>query len=691
MLGRKASRVPTFHVPSFGLCRVAWFVAATTLAAGCAPFRGPVEPPPVDGAPDARTDFAAPWTSVERAAVRQAVLQGVEPTNLPSTPAVGALGPVRYTPVPGRVEMSTDAFFDLYSDAHQIAPGAVGERVEVHQSWLKRGPAAVVEGGQLHLRFESLRPVGPVEASLGFELWGPRFAESVYRQRVRSPRTPALTHDLAWPIAKLVRQKYDVTQVRQKGRGVIAYRIQAMDADRFTTHVEDGRVAFRCEVPCDADAEVVQLPTIVLGPFVDQVTATSAIVSFETDVPTFGAVQLKDAAGGVRLIRSSRPGVRHEIEVPSLTPAMAYRYLVAAVDRRGEVVDVPYGTLRTPPLSTTRFRFAVMSDSRSAIGGDGRHYNGVNRNVLERLMQQAVNEDVDFAVFAGDLIDGYVTVQSEYKRQLRAWMQSVEPFHMHLPIYEVMGNHELLADAWSEGWMADRSDQDNSQTLFAASVVNPTNGPPTEPGKPPYTESVYSFDYGSAHFAMVNSNHWHRNRFERDDHPALPRGQREGMLSDAQLGWLDRDLTAARARGAAHLFVFTHEPAFPTGGHAQDAMYYRGRIPEVLAMRDRFWGILVKHGAVAAFFGDEHNYSRTLIDSKVDPKFSRPVWNIVTGGAGAPYYARDFTVPWAESVKAFRPDHHFLVISVDGPRVRLEARNLRQEVIDSAMLAPRPN
>ena len=337
-------------------------------------------------------------------------------------------------------------------------------------------------------------------------------------------------------------------------------------------------------------------------------------------------------------------------------------------------------------MQLERFSFAVMSDSRSAVGGDGRNYNGVNRHVLERLMQQAMGRGVELVVFAGDLVDGYVTVPSEYQRQLRAWMESVAPFHMHVPIYEVMGNHELLADAWSEGWMADRAGPLNSQTVFAQAVVNPTNGPPTEAGKPPYDESVYSFDYGSAHFAMVNSNHWHRNRFARDDHPALPRGQREGMLSAAQLEWLDKDLAAARARGQTHLFVFTHEPSFPTGGHAHDAMYYGGRIPEVLAMRDRFWGTLVRHRAVAAFFGDEHNYSRTLIDTQVDEKYAYPVWNIITGGAGAPYYARDMSVPWADAVKTFKPDHHFVVITVDGPSVRLEARNLREEVIDTAVL-----
>ncbi len=688
MAGRPctSNRVSGTHGPALAALR--FFIGGLVVLASSCVLDGVRSPPASAPARSASSSLPPLWTSAEREAARQAILQGVDPGSLDPSPTIGALGPVIYSPVPGRTEMDTDTFIRRYDDSHEIAPGAVGDRVEVHQSWLARGPAAAIEeDGQLLVRFEALRPVGPVELGLGFEIWGPRLFEPVYRHVVRSPAQPRQSFALSYSLARLVRRKYDVTEVRRTGRGVVAYRLQVLDAERYTTQVEDGRVAFRCKPPCGPGDEFVQLPTVVLGPFVDQVTPRSAVISFETDVPTLAAVQLKDATEGPpRWIRSTEGGRRHEIAVDGLNPGASYRYLAVAVDRRSETVAVPYGTFRTPPAAAKAFRFAVMSDSRSAAGGDGRNYNGVNRHVLERLMQQAVSRKVDFVVFAGDLVDGYNTLPSEFRRQLRAWMETVAPFHMHMPIYEVMGNHELVGDAWSEGWMADRNASDNSETLFAAAVVNPRNGPPAEPNMPPYLESVYSFDFGSAHFAVVNSNHWHRNRFERTDHPALPRGQREGTLNDTQLAWLDRDLTEARQRGLRHLFVFTHEPSFPTGGHVHDAMYYEGKIPEVLAVRDRFWGILVKHGVVAAFFGDEHNYSRTLIDDKVDPKYTRPVWNIVTGGAGAPYYARDFSVPWADAVQAFKPDHHFVEVAIDGPEVRLQARNLRAEVIDEAVL-----
>ncbi|MEL6759901.1 MAG: hypothetical protein AAFP04_05810, partial [Myxococcota bacterium] len=146
-----------------------------------------------------------------------------------------------------------------------------------------------------------------------------------------------------------------------------------------------------------------------------------------------------------------------------------------------------------------------------------------------------------------------------------------------------------------------------------------------------------------------------------------------------------RDLLAGTDK-ARHLFVFTHEPAFPNGGHVQDAMWYRGRIPEVLERRDAFLEILFRHEVLAVFFGDEHNYSRTRIDSTLDPKYAGRLWQIITGGAGAPYYARDLTVPWARNVESFEPVHHVVVVDVRGENVWLRAVTTQGETVDAVEL-----
>jgi 3',5'-cyclic AMP phosphodiesterase CpdA len=181
---------------------------------------------------------------------------------------------------------------------------------------------------------------------------------------------------------------------------------------------------------------------------------------------------------------------------------------------------------------------------------------------------------------------------------------------------------------------------------------------------------------------MVNTNYFWRSHFHREDHPAFGRGQREGWIDDRQLEWLAADLEAARARGQRHLYVFTHEPGFPNGGHVSDGMWWENRFPEVIARRDRFFRLLAEHGVEAVFHGDEHNYSRTRIHAGLVEGLERPLWQIVSGGAGAPYYAQNEEVPWADDVVAFDARQHVVLVDVDGDAARARVVARGGETID---------
>jgi len=146
------------------------------------------------------------------------------------------------------------------------------------------------------------------------------------------------------------------------------------------------------------------------------------------------------------------------------------------------------------------------------------------------------------------------------------------------------------------------------------------------------------------------------------------------------------DAAAIGKRGACHLFVFTHEPAFPNGGHAKDAMYWHGDKASV-RRRDELWRILVKHRVRGAFFGDEHNYSRTLVDERIDPSFTFPIYAITTGGAGAPYYAQNKRLPWTAQVNKFSAQQNQVLVYVEGPRVDAEVIGASGEVIDRFSLS----
>ena len=102
-------------------------------------------------------------------------------------------------------------------------------------------------------------------------------------------------------------------------------------------------------------------------------------------------------------------------------------------------------------------------------------------------------------------------------------------------------------------------------------------------------------------------------------------------------------------------------------------MYWHGEIPEVLENRDAYWRILMRHGVRASMYGDEHNFSALRVDRRLGSEYTTPVWNIVSGGVGAPYYAQDLTVPWAEQVSGYSVLQHVCIFDVGPGGVTLRA------------------
>jgi len=457
--------------------------------------------------------------------------------------------------------------------------------------------------------------------------------------------------------------RLDLNDFRDHFGGRIAIRLiifgeKARILDRTLGYARDDKGRYR------------RAPALIEGPFLDCVTDTSAVISFEFDQPASGQLQI---APGNRSWNFSADVRHHEIHITELLPDSAYAYAIRYYDQELEF-SMPEIQFRTAPTRGTKapIRFAVLSDCRGALGGAESNVEGVNAAALKDLLNLAYARQAAFIIFPGDLVSGSSSDPLEMEQQFRSFKRVAEPVGSRLPIYEGMGNHDQTGF-----WIAGGTEQDYlprpaleaGEVLFAKHFVNPENGPlPAAPEIPPYRETVYSFDWGTAHFVMINSNYYQKGGGEKA--ADLP-GQLQGELRAEQLDWLEADLQAARERGQKHLFVFSHEPAFPNGGHAHDGMWWNGQRPEILAIRERFWKILCTHQVVAAFFGDEHNYSRTLIDHRVDPEFDFPVWQIVTGGGGAPYYSQDKSVPWADAVKAFYPLTHLCLLDVDGEEVRL--------------------
>jgi len=82
--------------------------------------------------------------------------------------------------------------------------------------------------------------------------------------------------------------------------------------------------------------------------------------------------------------------------------------------------------------------------------------------------------------------------------------------------------------------------------------------------------------------------------------------------------------------------------------------------------------------------GDEHNYNRMVVDENT-PRYpvgwdkprvvlKRPLWQIINGAAGAPFYGQQ-KLPWSASVKGFTVQNALCLFDVTGKKIVLRVIN----------------
>ncbi len=593
------------------------------------------------------------------------------------------------------------------------------------------GPAITgFEGPKAIFEFETSVPTPPAVVRYGPFIAVDGIEKPAYRKVAveRQPEGESTGHRILVDVSKLESHLYDVGLVSDGG-GVVAYRLEVYDPEYGSVRTYDRRFRYERAGPPKTGTYTSGV-TMTLGPFVDLVGPDSFVVSWETDEDSRGTVSI-----GKMAYVDDYKSKRHEVVVDGLEPSTIYGYRVRY--GAGAAVTRSYDVTTAPPAGAEGFRFAFASDSRAGAGGGQQAIEGVNHAGLASVLEGASARGVDLVLFGGDLVDGYTSSRAVFEGQLESWKRAAGQIASSLPVYEGMGNHEQVGEYYALPdpefpgkriiMFRDRDESESAEAIFSAAVTNPKGsvygveplpeermvGGIHETG-PDYGESVYSFNYGNCHFVSLNSNYWFTGLQMGDDTKRYPSdkdgtaialelfaGNREGYVLPNQLRWLEEDLKEAQGDPAVDwIFVFTHEPAFPNGGHLWDAMFWgdagKGHegglndasvpLGDVVDMRNRLWSILSRHDKVVAFMsGDEHNYSRTFIDADVDPSYERPVWHIVSGGAGAPFYVQDASAPWSDKVEAFSPANHYCVFDVADGRVSLEVYSTSGVLIDGVL------
>jgi predicted phosphodiesterase len=217
------------------------------------------------------------------------------------------------------------------------------------------------------------------------------------------------------------------------------------------------------------------------------------------------------------------------------------------------------------PSGSIELSFVVTSDMRSFTGKEYYYFRGI----CEMLNDGGSG---DFMVSPGDIDPPDSTFQTinRYIGQDYSW-------------YPVVGNHE--ADTESDmAWIREYNQGGNPLPNIIR--YGPLNG----------TQTTFSFEYGEAHFIVLNEYYDGQSDIASD-----------GDVGDELYQWLASDL---QANNKPLIFVFGHEPAYPMPDQESGRMRHENTcLDKYPVHRDRFWQLLADYQVLAYLCGHTHNYS----------------------------------------------------------------------------------
>ena len=334
---------------------------------------------------------------------------------------------------------------------------------------------------------------------------------------------------------------------------------------------------------------------LVGGPYVVNVGQRSATVAWvvETSQASIGTVPGK-AERTAPVLRSEK------VSFTGLQPGTTYYY-----DALGR--EEGKGSFKTAPNGPAAFQFVVYGDTRT------RH--DVHRKVVGAIVKYSSPE---FVLHTGDLVaDGADSSQWPVFFDIERELLRKAAF------FPSLGNHE-------------RNDRQYYE-FFGVST--------------PY----YSFDCGTAHFIVLNSDIGNVSTSEIT---------RDSFWTE-QTRWLEEDLK--KSQSADFRFVIAHHPPLTAVARRQ------GENPHMTALIPMF----EKYKLTAGFFGHDHNYQHYLKNG---------VHYFITGGGGAPLY--DVDKPPAGITKMVESTEHFVAVKVEGKTARVEALRLDGRPLEITELKP---
>ena len=366
-------------------------------------------------------------------------------------------------------------------------------------------------------------------------------------------------------------------------------------------------------------AEALGQATLLRSPYIQNLTTSSVTIVWTT--AEGGPSEVRYGPGNTNLIvpatstyfttPSSAPYDRYYVHQATLTGLAADTVYQYAIFTNG--VNLTPGGLATfrsgKPATASTFRFAVFGDS-----GDGSQN---QKDVATRLLQVQPN----LALHAGDIVypeASYGLFEANYFK-----------------IYK-----DFLKSTWLAPSMGNKDVMYNNGKSFTDVFVNPTNA-----ALDSHKELYYSFDYGNAHFTVLNNFFGMAN------------------VGSAQYNWMVNDLATTNKFWK---FVVFHQPPYTTDTSQQ--------LRTNDAVVNNLVPLFEKYNVDIVFGGHWHYYERfhPMLGGKVSTIGAGGVVYVVTGGGGAGLSSIGTGTRNARTAAKFQK-FHLTMLDVQGCSLQLSA------------------
>lgn len=281
--------------------------------------------------------------------------------------------------------------------------------------------------------------------------------------------------------------------------------------------------------------------------------------------------------------------ISHKVLLEGLTPGASYQYRVGS---EGNWSDI--GTFTMEREEELEYEFLYLTDSQ---GGNSHDY-----EVWADTLKQAKGDypNAKFMIMTGDQVDA-----GSLESQWLDYFGKPQDTLMHLPIMAAVGNHEGPYN-------------DNYYHHFY--YPNDSIDDPLPPG------SVYSFDYGEAHFMVLNTMDMGWDQRQRDSFKQ-------------QIEWLRREVAQTDKKWKVVAF---HKAIYSVGGHSDEA--------EIYELRDMLYPVFDELGIDVVLQGHDHTYMRSHqmygdkpitdlnLDENGNPVNPGGTMYIVNNASGTKYY-----------------------------------------------------